>query len=134
MTPSTPEETQGGKRMDIHTIEIPDWIRWLPVLPFCLFLLWSKLFCFLPKEFACLHLTFFRAFIYLIFNSCSSLSAIYHLLCFYFQSSVIHSILLICSWVVVITFLIYFSPSLHWTSISISGKWVLFCVHNFHWV
>ena len=29
MTPFTPEETQGGKRMDIHTIEIHDWIRWL---------------------------------------------------------------------------------------------------------
>ena len=57
----------------------------------------------------------------LYFTSCSSVLAIYHLLFFYFQSSVMHSILLICSWVV-ITFLIYFSPSLYWTSISISGK------------
>lgn len=57
----------------------------------------------------------------LYFTSCSSVLAIYHLF-FYFQSSVIQSIVLGCSWVVVINFLIYFSPSLYWTSISISGK------------
>lgn len=53
--------------MDIHTIKIRNWIHWLPVLPFFLFPLWSKMFCFLPKETAYFHFTFFRAFIYLIF-------------------------------------------------------------------
>lgn len=119
--------------MDIHTIEIRNWIHWLPVLPFCLFLLWSKMFCFLPKEIAYFHFTFFRTFIYLIFyfmffcfghlpsfllfpiisNTVYSLSLF--LGCCYKLSDLFFSL-------IILDFNLYFR------------KVSAFRVHNFHWV
>ena len=67
----------------------------------------------------------------LYFTSCSSVLAIYHLFLFPIIYTVYSlSLFLGCCYKLSDLFF----PSLYWTSISISGKWVLFCVHNFHWV